>query len=106
MEINWTTTAERHLENTEKYLWENFSIDEIDFLHDEIERVVENIVSGMVEHPTYEGMEGVKKVIVAKYNTLVYEKNNDVINILGLLSHRRLPANNYKEIANNKERLE
>lgn len=103
--VRWTTIAREHLRETKKYLQEEWGNEVTKNFIKQVELIIERIKSDIVDYPNYEDIEGVKKVNVAKYNTLVFEKNDNIINILGLLNQRKLPENNYNEILNNQERL-
>ncbi|MDO4763108.1 MAG: type II toxin-antitoxin system RelE/ParE family toxin [Flavobacteriaceae bacterium] len=98
METKWSKTAEHQLEEAEIYIDENFSYNEVEHLYMEIERTLDLIAKGIVIHQNYEDIEGLKKVIVAKYNTMVYRRTEKRIEIIAFLNNRKSPEENYKSV--------
>lgn len=100
MEAYWTDTALSQLDETELYLMTNFSERELEYLYEEITRTIAMINEGLVIHQDYEDMEA-KKVIVAKYNTMVYKKTEKEFIIFAFLNNRKSPKENYQSIKKN-----
>ena len=105
MKIKWTPIAKEHLKDTVKYLKKVWGKEIAKYFVDEINRNIEIIKSGVVVHQDFEDIEGVKKVLITKHNYLIYEKNEQIINILGLINNYKDPNTNYKDIENNKDRI-
>lgn len=101
METKWSKIANSQLEEVETYLFEEFSYNEVIELYDDIEKALELIASGVVVHQDYEYMKGYKKVLVARYNTMVYKLEKDRIYIAGFLNNRKSPKENYQSIKKN-----
>lgn len=105
MKVKWTYIAKEHLKDTQKYLKNVWGKEVAKYFLDEIKRNVEIIRSGTVVHQDFEDIEDVKKVLITKHNYLVYEQDEQTINILGLINNYKDPNKNYNDIANNKDRI-
>lgn len=105
MKVRWTHTANEHLRETQKYLKKVWGKEVAKYFLDEIKKNIEIIKSEVVVHQDYADLEGMKKVLITKHNYLIYEKNDEIINILGLINNYRDPARNYNEIINNQDRI-
>ena len=89
--ILWTDFALSELENTIEYLEENWTERELRNLAIEIEETL-NLLS---HNPNLFQKSDIKKeirrVVVAKYNTLYYRINNNSIEIISFFSNRQSP---------------
>lgn len=106
MEIHWTEIAVKHLDNTLDYLEYKWGSEVAkNFLH-KLNATIDMVIHGNVVHQNYADMKDVKKVLVTKHNTLIYEKyNNEILYILGIINNFKDPDSNYKEIENNKKTI-
>ena len=89
--ILWTDFALSELENTIEYLEENWTERELRNLAVEIEETL-NLLS---HNPNLFQKSDIKKeirrVVVAKHNTLYYRINNNSIEIISFFSNRQSP---------------
>jgi plasmid stabilization system protein ParE len=90
--IRWTDNALQELADTIDYLLINFTEKETGFLANEIERITFLIASNPALFPESGIKKGVRKVVVAKYNTLYYRINNKSVEILSFFSNRQQPG--------------
>lgn len=90
--ILWTNHALTELTSTYEYLEKNFTQRELNKLSQEIERVLELISKNPNLFPLSES-QGIRKVIVKKFNTLYYRENQATIEILSFFSNRKNPEN-------------
>jgi plasmid stabilization system protein ParE len=89
-EILWTDYALNELAETYKYLEINFSESELQKLSQEIEKVSHIISQDPGIFPSTE-IQGVRKIVIKKYNTLYYRKKENQIEILSFFSNRKDP---------------
>lgn len=101
METKWSKIAKSQLDEVETYLLENFTYNEVIALYDDIDKALEIIASGVVIHQDYEDIKDYKKVLVSKYNTMVYKRDKDRIYIAGFINNRKSPEENYQSIKKN-----
>lgn len=87
--ILWTNHALNELAATVDYLTANFSGKELKKLANEIERTVMLISSNPFLFSESDVKTGIRKVNIAKYNTLYYRIKNDDIEILSFFSNRQ-----------------
>jgi plasmid stabilization system protein ParE len=90
--ILWTDNALEELEATIQYLSTRFTEKEIQFLAHEIERISFLIAHNPLLFPPSQMQKGVRKVVVAKFNTLYYRINQNTIEILSFFSNRQGPG--------------
>jgi plasmid stabilization system protein ParE len=90
--IFWTDNALNELENTFEYLETNFTYIELNFLAKEIDKIVSLISMNPKLFPESEIKIGIRKVVVAKYNTMYYSLNNNTIEIISFFSNRKSPT--------------
>jgi plasmid stabilization system protein ParE len=93
--IVWTDNALDELRRTFHYLESNFSEKEINRLANKIESVLRNISKYPELYPETIERDGVRRAVVAKFNTMYYRVNisNDQIEILSFFSNRESPKN-------------
>ncbi|NJX15958.1 type II toxin-antitoxin system RelE/ParE family toxin [Tamlana crocina] len=88
--IFWTNHALKELASTYEYLETNFTKKELNKLSQEIEQVLELISKSPDLFPLSES-QGVRKVVIKKFNTLYYRENQATIEILSFFSNRKSP---------------
>jgi plasmid stabilization system protein ParE len=87
--VFWTDNALNELEITFEYLNTNFSYTELNFLAKEIDKIIFLISMNPKLFSESEIKKGIRKVVVAKYNTMYYRLNNDTIEIISFFSNRQ-----------------
>lgn len=89
--VLWTDHALDELSRTIKYLELNFSEKEINRLACKIEDVLRNISKHPKLYPESIKQKGVRRAVVAKFNTLYYRLNLDRnrIEVLSFFSNRQ-----------------
>jgi plasmid stabilization system protein ParE len=90
--IFWTDNALNELENTFEYLEINFTYTELNSLAKEIDKIISLIAMNPKLFSESEIKKGIRKVVVAKYNTMYYRLNNDTIEIISFFSSRQSPS--------------
>ncbi len=90
--ILWTDNALKELAVTIKYLEIKFTAKEIAFLANEIERITFLIAKNPTLFPQSDVKKGVRKAVVAKFNTLYYRIADNTIEILSFFSNRQNPG--------------
>ena len=90
--VLWTDHALDELQSTFEYLESNFTHVELKSLSKEIEKTVYLISKNPFLFPESQFKSGIRKVGVAKYNTMYYRLNNDTIEILSFFSNRQHPS--------------
>ncbi len=90
--IFWTDNALEELEATYVYLETNFTYTELNFLSKEIEKITCLISKNPKLFPASEFKNGIRKVVVVKFNTMYYRVKNDTIEILSFFSNRQSPT--------------
>ena len=91
--IAWTDHALEELGQTFQYLQLNFSEKEISRLANKIESVLRDISKYPKLYPESSQQKGVRRAVVAKFNTLYYRinVNKNQIEILSFFSNREDP---------------
>ena len=89
--IHWTTHALDELNQTIRYLEENFSDKEIQKLAQKIEHIAKLISQNPGLFPKSD-KKNVHKVVILKFNTLYYRVKSDCIEILSFFSNRQSPG--------------
>lgn len=91
--IAWTDHALTELERTVKYLELNFSANEVNRLAEKIESALRNISRFPRLYPESAQKQGVRRAVIARFNTLYYRINDDKgqIEILSFFSNREDP---------------
>jgi plasmid stabilization system protein ParE len=89
--ILWTDNALEELVATYEYLETNFSQKELNNLSKEIEKITFLISMNPTLFSESEYSEGIRKVVILKYNTLYYRIKNNAIEILSFFSNRQNP---------------
>jgi len=91
--IAWTDHALEELGQTFQYLQLNFSEKEISRLANKIESVLRDIPKCPKLYPESSQQKGVRRAVVAKFNTLYYRinVNKNQIEILSFFSNREDP---------------
>ncbi len=87
-EISWTDHALEELSTTYEYLEENFTEKELRKLSAAIDRTL-RLISGNPDLFPLTQQKGVRKVVIKKFNTLYYRKNNGMVEILSFFSNRQ-----------------
>ncbi|MDO5523824.1 MAG: type II toxin-antitoxin system RelE/ParE family toxin [Bacteroidia bacterium] len=88
--IHWTAHALDELNQTIRYLEENFSDKEIQKLAQKIENTAKLISQNPRLFPKSD-KKNVHKVVILKFNTLYYRIKSDYIEILSFFSNRQNP---------------
>ncbi len=89
--IYWTDNAISELQNTIKFLQENWTEIELKKLVDDIEKIIELISNNPKLFPL-SNKKNIRRVIIRKLNTLYYrELNGTSIEILSFFSNRQNP---------------
>lgn len=91
-EIVWSNRALKELEHTIEYLENNFTNKELRKLSLEIERNLNIISKNPLIFSKTETL-GIRKVVIAKFNTLYYKIENEKIEIISFFSNRQDPNN-------------
>jgi plasmid stabilization system protein ParE len=89
--IFWTDFALGELEKTIEYLEENWTEKELRNLAREIEETLNLLSHNPNLFQTSEIKKEIRRVIVAKHNTLYYRVKNNSIEILSFFSNRQNP---------------
>lgn len=91
-EIVWSEHALEELKQTIEYLENNFSERELKKLSKEIERSIGLVSINPFAFPQTENLN-VRKLVVAKYNSLYYKIENEEITVVSFFSNRQSPIN-------------
>jgi len=89
--IFWTEFALSELEKTIEYLEQNWTEREIRNLAFEIEKTLSLISHNPNLFQSSEVKKNIRRVIVAKFNTLYYRVNGETIEIISFFSNRQNP---------------
>ncbi len=89
--ILWTDFALSELENTIEYLEENWTERELRNLALEIEETLNLLSHNPNLFQASEVKKDIRRVVVAKHNTLYYHVKNNTIEILSFFSNRQSP---------------
>ena len=89
--ILWTDFALSELEKTIEYLEENWTERELRNLAIEIEETLNLLSHNPNLFQASDIKKEIRRVIVAKHNTLYYRTNNNTIEIISLFSNRQSP---------------
>lgn len=81
----------RRIGNTIDYLQKNFSEKEIKKLATAVEKTIASIAHNPYTFSQTAFKESVRKVVVARYNTLYYRIKNDSVEILSFFPNRQSP---------------
>lgn len=93
--VFWTDNALDELKATIEYLQLNFSEIEVSYLARKIESILLNISNFPELYPASVNSNNVRRVVVARFNTMYYRINNDnkQIEILSFFSNRQNDQN-------------
>ena len=89
--ILWTDFALKELEATIEYLLENWTEKELKSLASKIEETLELISMNPNLFLCSDVKKDIRRVVVAKYNTMYYRKIEDKIEIISFFSNRQSP---------------
>lgn len=89
--IVWTNHALNELQNTIHYLEENWTVKELQNLATSIEEAISLISHNPYLFQVSDIKRNIRRVIIAKHNTLYYRLKEDQIEILSFFSHRQSP---------------
>lgn len=89
--ILWTDHALSELENTIKYLEENWTERELKNFSQELDHTIELISKSPELFQVSKKKKNVRRAVVAKFNNLYYRQKNDSIEILSFFSNRQNP---------------
>ncbi len=87
--ILWTDHALSELKDTIEYLEENWTDRELKNFSRELDHTIELISKNPALFQV--SKKNVRRVVVAKFNNLYYQENNDTIEILSFFSNRQDP---------------
>lgn len=89
--IVWTDHALSELEQTIKYLEENWTDRELRIFATKLDHIIELVSKAPELFPSSLEKSGIRKAVVEKYNSLYYRVNNENIEIISLFSNRQNP---------------
>lgn len=89
--ILWTDLALKELESTIEYLMNNWSEKEVKTLALKIEETLELVSMNPNLFQSSEIKKDLRRVIIAKYNTMYYRIKGDTIEIISFFSNRQNP---------------
>lgn len=89
--VFWTDNAINELKETITYLIENWSDKELNHLSSKIEDTLELISMNPYLFNSSDLKTGIRRVVIAKYNTMYYRMNGDRVEILSFFSNRQSP---------------
>lgn len=89
--ILWTDHALSELENTVIYLEENWTERELKNFSRELDNTIELISKNPELFQVSGKRKNVRRVVVARFNTLYYRINTDSVEILSFFSNRQDP---------------
>lgn len=90
--VLWTDNALEELKSTFDYLESNFTPIELRHLSKEMEKTTYLISKNPSLFPESQFKKGIRKVVIAKYNTMYYRLINDTIEVLSFFSNRQNPS--------------
>ncbi|HUH73897.1 MAG TPA: type II toxin-antitoxin system RelE/ParE family toxin [Chitinophagales bacterium] len=88
--IYWTDYALVELEETYKYLEDNFTSKELRKLSSEIDNILK-IISRNPKLFPFSETNGIRRIVIKKYNSLYYREKEGFIEILSFFSNRKNP---------------
>ncbi|MPS74554.1 MAG: type II toxin-antitoxin system RelE/ParE family toxin [Chryseobacterium sp.] len=97
MNIFWTNRAKSDLENLEDFLIQNWGFDVLDDFYEILERRISLLENGNLIHQKYEDTD-FHKLLITKHNSIIYEINENKINLLNMINNFQNPDSNYKTI--------
>ena len=97
MNIFWTNRAQSDLENLEDFLIENWGFQVLEDFYEILERKIALLENGNLIHQKYEDTD-FHKLLLTKHNSIIYEINENQINLLNMINNFRNPDSNYKTI--------
>lgn len=89
--ILWTDHALSELKDTIEYLEENWNDRELQNFSPELDHTIELISKKPTIFQVSKMKKNVRRAVVAKFNNLYYQENNDTIEILSFFSNRQDP---------------
>lgn len=89
--VFWTDHALDELRNTVEYLELNFTDREIRNLSEKIESTLRLVSANPQIFPETEESVGIRRVVIARFNTMYYRVNNNQVEILSFFSNRQAP---------------
>lgn len=89
--VLWTDHALDELSTTVEYLQQNFTDREIRNLSEKIESTLRLASANPKLFPEVEERIGVRRVVIARFNTMYYRVTNNQIEILSFFSNRQAP---------------
>lgn len=89
--ILWTDFSLSELEKTIEYLKENWTDRELQTLASEIEKTLNLLSHNPNLFQASDIKKDIRRVIIAKHNTLYYRINNNTIEIISFFSNRQNP---------------
>ncbi len=89
--ILWTQHAISELEQTVKYLEENWTEKELGNFSRELDHTIELISKNPLLFQVSTKKKNIRRAVIAKYTNLHYRMNPDYVEILSLFSNRQHP---------------
>jgi plasmid stabilization system protein ParE len=89
--IYWTDFALKELENTLAYLEENWTVRELQNLATEIESHLLLISQNPFLFQSSEIKKDIRRVVIAKHNSLYYRVKNNSVQVISFFSNRQNP---------------
>lgn len=89
--IKWSDHALAELKRTFEYIEDNWTERELNKLSTEIDKTITLISKNPELFQVSNFKIGVRRAIVAKYNSMYYRKKKDIIEILSFFSNRQNP---------------
>lgn len=89
--ILWTQHAISELEQTVKYLEENWTEKELGNFSRELDHTIELISKNPLLFQVSTKKKNIRRAVIAKYTNLYYRMNSDSVEVLSLFSNRQHP---------------
>ena len=89
--IYWTDFALKELANTIAYLEENWTVKELQNLASEIEAKLLLISQNPFLFQSSEIKKDIRRVVIAKHNSLYYRVKNNTVEVISFFSNRQNP---------------
>ncbi|WZL88509.1 type II toxin-antitoxin system RelE/ParE family toxin [Salinimicrobium sp. 3283s] len=90
--IQWTSHALSELAETIDYLQKNWTDRELKSFSQELDNTLQLISKNPELFPASKSRKSIRRVVVAKYNSLYYRINKDSVEILSFFSNRQDPG--------------
>lgn len=89
--ILWTDHALYELKNTIKHLEKEWTEKELENFSEQLDRTIELISKNPELFQVSKKKKNIRRVVVARFNTMYYRLNNETVEILSFFSNRQEP---------------